>query len=292
MQRTRKKDYTVTVSIFIFLTLICIVALTRIIVVSLTGVNRFESIDLIDEVRYDPNQDMTETVQKVKNTLEEYYNINIYYGSVLTDIAPQVNANVLYDEKATLDMLQRIKVELAKYPKGMIEEIEHAGYTLSIYLVKDFNNNNIALANRTSTGSFNMFLSNDAEFEKSMHHEFYHILEYYIKLEFDITAAYGMWNTYNPKDFSYTNSVKNITGKYVYGMDSENELSFVTLYSKYSEAEDRAEVFSEMMTSSEEYTLNKKANKILSKMENITSVLQTVFVNVGEDEYWQRYEVD
>lgn len=292
MQMSKRKDYTVTVSIVIFLTLMCIVAVTRIVVVRLTGVNRFESIDLIDEVRYDASQNMTETVQKVKNTLEDYYNINIYYGSVLESVAPQVNANVLYDERAILNMLQRINTELAKYPKGIIDEIERAGYTLSIYLVKDFNNSNIALANRTSAGNFNMFLSNDAEFEKSMHHEFYHILEYYIKLEFDISVAYGMWNTYNPLDFRYTNDVKNITGQYVYGMDSKNELCFVTLYSKYSEAEDRAEVFSEMMTSSEDYVSNTKAAKILNKMENITEVLRTIFANVGTNEYWQRYEVD
>lgn len=292
MQTAKRKDYSITVNLFIFLTLICIVGTVRIIIVSVTGVNRFESLDLIDEVKYDANQNMSETIQKVKNTLENYYDINVYYGSVLQDIAPQVNANVLYDEKATLDMLQRINAELAKYPEGLIDEVERAGYKISIYLVKDFNNSNIALANRTSTGNFNIILSNDPEFEKSMHHEFYHILEYYIKLEFDMAVAYEYWETYNPAEFVYTNNVGNITGKYVYGMDSENELSFVTLYSKYSAAEDRAEVFSEMMVSKEDYLSNTKAQNILHKMENITNVLDTIFMSVGEKEYWQRYEVD
>lgn len=292
MQTSKRKEYSITVNIFIFLTLICIVGATRIVVVSITGKNQFESIDLIDEVKYDADQNMTGTIQKVKNTIENYYNINVYYGSVLQEIAPKVNANVLYDDRAILNMLQRIKSEFEKYPEGLIDEIERAGYNISIYLVKDFNNSNIALANRTSAGNFNIFLSNDPEFEKSMHHEFYHILEYYIKLEFDMSVAYGLWDTYNPKGFSYTNDVSNINGKYVYGMDGENELSFVTLYSKYSEAEDRAEVFSEMMTSKEDYTSNKKATKILYKMENITEVLKTIFMTVGTDEYWQRYEVD
>lgn len=292
MQTSKRKDYSITVNLFIFLTLICIVGTVRIIIVSVTGVNKFESLDLIDEVKYDANQNMTETIQKVKNTLENYYDINVYYGSVLKDIAPQVNANVLYDERATLDMLQRINTELAKYPEGIIDEIERKGYKISIYLVKDFNNSNIALANRTSTGNFNIILSNDPEFEKSMHHEFYHILEYYIKLEFDISLAYEYWDMYNPSEFIYTNDVGNITGKYVYGMDSENELSFVTLYSKYSAAEDRAEVFSEMMISKEEYAANTKAQNILYKMKNITNVLDTIFMSVGEKEYWQRYEVD
>lgn len=292
MQASKRKEYSITVNIFIFLTLICIVGVTRIIIISITGENKFESIDLIDEVKYNASADMTETIRKVKNTIENYYDINIYYGSVLEEIVPQVNASVLYDERSTLNMLQRINTELAKYPYGIIDEIQRAGYKISIYLVKDFNNNNIALANRTSAGNFNIFLSNDAEFEKSMHHEFYHILEYYIKLEFDIATVYEYWNMYNPSEFYYTNDVGKITGKYVYGMDSENDLSFVTLYSKYSEAEDRAEVFSEMMTSDEKYHTNKKATKIINKMKSITSALQTIFMTVGADEYWQRYEVD
>ncbi len=210
MQTTKKKEYSITINIFIFLTLICLVGIFRIIIVSLTGVNRFESIDLIDEVKYNAEQDMTETILKVKNTIEAYYNINVYYGSVLQEIAPKINANVLYDEETTLNMLQEINAELTKYPVGIIDEIQRAGYKLSIYLVESFNNNDVALANRTSTGNFNIFLSNAQDFEKAMHHEIYHILEYYIKLEFDIDVAYELWNTYNPQDFKYTNSVKNI----------------------------------------------------------------------------------
>ena len=292
MQTTNRKEYSVTVNIFIFLTLICIVGITRIIMVQMTDTNQFESIDIIDEVKYDSNADMAATILKVKNTIEKYYNINVYYGSFLKEIAPSVNANVLYDERATLNMLQNINTELSKYPKGMIDEIQRSGYKISIYLVKNFNNSNIALANRTSSGNFNIFLSNDPDFAKSMHHEFYHIIEYYIKLEYNIDMVYEFWSTYNPDNFKYTNSISNITNKYVYGLDSENDLCFVTLYSKFSVQEDRAEVFGEMMTSKEEYSQNNKAKKIINKMNSITTALKTIFTSVGEDEYWQRYEGD
>ncbi len=292
MQAANRKEYSVTINIFIFLTLICIVGITRIVVIQVTSTNRFESIDLIDEVKYDANADMTATILKIKNTLEKYYGINIYYGELLNEVTSQINANVLYDERATLNMLQNINSELAKYPKGMIDEIQRSGYKVSIYLVRNFNNNNIALANRTSSGNFNIFLSNDPDFAKSMHHEFYHIIEYYIKLEYDIDTVYELWNIYNPKNFKYTNSIQNITNKYVYGLDSDNDLCFVTLYSKFSAQEDRAEVFSEMMTSKEEYTKNKKAKNIINKMNVITTTLRTIFASVGEKEYWQRYEGD
>ena len=77
MQTTNRKEYSVTVNIFIFLTLICIVGITRIIMVQMTDTNRFESIDIIDEVKYDSNADMAATILKVKNTIEKYYNINV-----------------------------------------------------------------------------------------------------------------------------------------------------------------------------------------------------------------------
>lgn len=213
MQATKRKEYSVTVIIFIFLTVLCIVGMVRITMIMLEGANRFESINLIDDVRYDANQNMTDTIVKVKNTIESYYSINIYYGSVLQKVASQINANVLYDEEAILRMLQDINAELTKYPSGILEEIQNAGYKVSIYLVDSFNNDDVALANRTSSGNFNIFLSNASDFEKAMHHEFYHILEYYIKLEFDINNTYGVWSTYNPQGFDYSNDVRNINRK-------------------------------------------------------------------------------
>lgn len=213
MQATKRKEYSVTVIIFIFLIVLCIVGMVRITMIMLEGVNRFESINLIDDVRYDANQNMTDTIVKVKNTIESYYSINIYYGNVLQKVASQINANVLYDEEAILSMLQDINTELTKYPSGILEEIQNAGYKVSIYLVDSFNNDDVALANRTSSGNFNIFLSNASDFEKAMHHEFYHILEYYIKLEFDINNTYGVWSTYNPQGFDYSNDVRNINRK-------------------------------------------------------------------------------
>jgi len=286
---SKRKDYSITINLLIFVTLICIVAVTRIIVIFITNTNKFEDVAVIDQVYYDSNLNMTNTILKVKNTMEDYYDLNIYYGDVLSEILPQVDANVITDEQAILSMLQNINEEFAKYPNGIIQEIQDKGYTISIYLVDSFNNGNVALANRTANGYFNIFLSNDKEFEKAMHHEFYHILEYYIKLQFDINLEYISWGSYNPEDFKYDSNLKNLTNKYVYGLDNENSIHFVTLYSKASEAEDRAEIFSEMMISNEKYNTIYKNFNIIRKMRCITQVLDDAFESVYGNEYWQRY---
>jgi len=286
---SKPKDFSITVNLLIFVTLISIVGITRIVVIGITNTNTFEDVSIIEQVYFDSNQNMTDTVQKVKNTMEKHYNLNIYYGDVLSEILPQVNATVLTDEQAILSMLQDINVEFSKYPDGIIDEIQDKGYVISIYLVDSFTNGNVALANRTANGYFNIFLSNNEDFEKAMHHEFYHILEYYIKLQYDLELAYINWDKYNPTNFNYENNLKKLTAHYVYGLDNVNDIHFVTLYSKSSEAEDRAEVFSEMMISNEKYNYNQKNANIINKMRSITQVLDNSFVCVNGNEYWQRY---
>ena len=289
MATLKHKDYSITINLLIFVTLIFLVVTTRLIVIYITNTNKYEDIAFIEEVYYDSTFDMSETILKVKNTMEEHYNLNIYYGEVLKEILPQVNANVITDEEAILSMLQTINKEFAKYPKGIIQEIQDKGYVISIYLVDSFNNGNVALANRTANGYFNIFLSNDKEFEKAMHHEFYHIMEYFIKLQFNLELAYISWDTYNPQGFSYENDLNKLTNKYVYGLDTINAVHFVTMYAKSNEVEDRAETFSEMMESNEQYNKSLNATNIIKKMRFITKVLDDAFVSVNKNEYWQRY---
>lgn len=289
MATQKHKDYSITVNLLIFVTLISIVGVSRLIIIGLTHKNTFEDISVIETLDYNTNVNMTETLNKAKNTMEDYYNFDIYYGDVLSEILPAVDANVITNEKAILNMLQNINTEFEKYPKEIIEEIQSKGYKISVYLVDSFNNGNVALANRTANGYFNIFLSNDKEFDKAMHHEFYHILEYYIKLEYDLGLLYINWDEYNPKLFKYEEDLQKLDAKYVYGLDDINDIHFVTMYAKYSAAEDRAEVFSEMMVSREPYNKRLDNRNIISKMGCITDVLDAVFYSVDENEYWQRY---
>ncbi|MBR5228164.1 MAG: hypothetical protein IKV94_05980 [Clostridia bacterium] len=292
MTTTKKsnKEFSVTVNLIIFLTLICLVGITRLLIVHISDKNTFENVSIIAEINYDSNMDLDKTLSKVENTMEKHYDIDIYYGDMIQEIATIVQANVLQDKITTLSIMQNLNNEFQKYPEGLIKEIQDKGYKVSVYIVDSFNNGNVALANRTSNGYFNIFLSDASDFAKAFHHELYHILEYYIKLEYDIELAYINWDKYNPSDFKYEQDVTKLTYNNVYGLDSQRELCFVSLYSKFSESEDRAEVFSSMMVSNENYKKNYKASNILNKMNNITQVLDDVFASIKSNMYWERYK--
>ena len=78
---------------------------------------------------------------------------------------------------------------LEKYPNSIFKEIELKDYTVEICLVDYFSNDNIALATRDSNNKFKIYLAynqNSKKLQRAVHHETYHILEYYMKLEFDI----------------------------------------------------------------------------------------------------------
>ena len=123
-----------------------------------------------------------------------------------------------------------------------------------------------------------IYISNTLDMNRALHHEFYHILDYYIKLETDEGLAYTMWDKYNPKGFEYSEDVNNITSKYVY--KGEEGAFFVTAYAKYSEKEDRAETFAEMMTATKDELYFSENGPINGKIGIIKKVLYNTFETV------------
>lgn len=281
----QRKNYTTTVSILIFVNILVLVGLYKAIKVFV-----FE-----DSLLKDPYIDYTQTdveyydadITTLKTKLENKYNIQIHYGASTSTHLSSVDAVAIDDREDIYDMLENVDMELAKYPEGIIDEIQSKGYRVVLHLVDHFTNDNLALANRTTSGTFNIYISNSKEVNKAMHHETYHILEYYMKLEKNINQYYNSWVAYNPDGFEYAYTTKGLTGKYVHGYDKPATCSFVSVYSKYSEAEDRAEIFSSMMIGSQNYT----APNILGKMENISSALDKTFLCVSSDytNFWNRY---
>ena len=284
-KETHRKNYITTVSILIFINILMLVGIYRLIKVFVLG----------DNVSKTPYVDYTNSnveyydvdVATLKEKLENKYNFKIFYGASTAQYLSQVEAEAIDSREDLYAMLGNVLTDLAKYPKDFINEIQSKGYKVMLHLVDHFNNDNLALANRTTSGVFNIYISNSKDVNKAMHHETYHILEYYMKLEKKINEYYSAWTKYNPEEFEYAHTTKGLNGKYVHGYDKTSACSFVTVYSKYSETEDRAEVFSSMMVSQEKYT----SPNIIANMENISSALDKTFVCVNEynTNYWDRY---
>ena len=278
-EKTMQKEYAVVVSLILFFAIVIVVGATRIFLITTDGLDRVDlnSVDILEE---DTNIDLSNYNIRLANTIKSVYGIDVYYG-LMAEI-DSVNAVAVTDTTVVFNMLKEVNSVLARYPRDIVREIEAKGYELSIYLVDYFATNIEALANRNNIGQMNIYMSNTEDFKRALHHEIYHILDYYIRLETDENIAYINWEKYNPKEFEYTEDINNITSKYVYNGDTG--AYFVTLYAKYSEKEDRAETFAEMMTVPEYATFFSEDEPIKGKINVIKNVLYNNFSTVRNEQ--------
>lgn len=215
------------------------------------------------------------------NKIKKEYGITIGYGEEEKSFLSSVNANVQEDLNIVNNNIKIIYNALKKYPSDVFDIFKEEKYSLYILLVSNFNDNNIALASKNTLNQYRVFLSNNENFERSLHHELFHVLEYYMldKVKF----LYYAWNSYNPINFKYEQNIEKLTDEHVYNKylteDKNSNSYFLTKYSKVSAKEDRAEIFAELMIATkklpyleEGQNIKKKANKIdESILENVTT---------------------
>ncbi len=239
--------------------------------------------------------DKTTSNLELIGEIKRVYNLDVIYGEGTEYLASSADATPIYNQEDINNMLVELIDCLEKYPSSIFKEIQLKDYGVEICLVNVFKNDNIALATRDSNNNFKIYLSNatqNSKIPKSVHHEMYHILEYYMKLEFDINEIYKDWNKYNPEGFSYQNNIALLDTSYVLNMDENREPHFVSIYSKYSDKEDRAEVFADTMIAEDIPTYYTNIDSpIRSKMELISNAINNSFysVNYGTSIYWTRY---
>lgn len=271
------KEYALVVSLIIFFVVIIIVGTIRVI-----NITRYNSVKVdlssLAVIEQDTSINYNMYNIGIVNALREKYSVDVYYGDNIN--VQSVDAVGISKDKDIFNMLLNISNTLSMYPDSLIKEIEEKGYTVSIYLVDHFNTNMEALANRNSIGQFKIYMSKNTNIERALHHEFYHILDYYIKLEKEDKAKlYEDWENINPQGFVYTEDVDNITGKYVY--EGKSGAYFVTAYAKYSEKEDRAETFAEMVTADRQELFFENGEPISSKMNILKKVLINSFESIN-----------
>jgi len=292
-KKTDEKEYIVIVNLVMFFVITAILITIRMFIV----INNKEAASsiLIEEsmyLNYDKTIDFKESNLKLVKAIKNLYGIDVYYGLPSKNYAVSVNATTIQDEMEIFNMISTLIKALSKYPEPFIKEISEKGYKLDIFLVSYFTNGNVALANRNSNNDFKIYLSNTSQLERTVHHEFYHIIDYYIKLEDDISLRYASWKSLNPNNFVYHENINKLTKEYVYGYDELKHTHFVTIYSKFSEKEDRAEVFAEsmMLKSVPEYYRTK--TKLKSKIELISLVIKDCFKSLEEKNnimVWEKY---
>lgn len=216
--------------------------------------------------------------------IEETYGIKVLYGDDAYESAIKVNANVQKNEYTIYDNLLEIKKALRKYPESFFEN-----NNLTIVILDSFNNHNIALASKNKLNEFKIYVTDNTNFERALHHEMYHVFEY--KLNVSKNNIFVDWNSYNPKNFKYIDDTNSLDEKYIYNSSqSDDNAYFVTKYSKTSEKEDRAEIFAEIMTFKTKPTYLEEYSHIRKKAETIITIMTSNLSNSKNSSfYWNRF---
>ena len=236
-----------------------------IIVLALTSV-LITNNDNIEESSFLVNVDLeTEINIKIKE-LNKKYGIDIIYGIETKEIVKNVKGNILLNEDIILKNLNIIENALSKYSNDFFKKDK-----LTIILLKSFNNNNLALASKNNLGEYKIYLSDNVNFERSIHHEIYHVFEYMNNTENN--KNHIKWDKLNPEGFMYNNDLNLLNNNYVFGSNIEDKnIYFVSKYSKTSGREDRAEIFTEIMI--DKYDFSNNIN-IINKIDVIEDIINS-----------------
>ena len=231
-----------------------------------------------------PSPSIEEVNNSLRKSIETSYGITVRYGVETNGYTVAGLSTVrLTDSNRINQLLNELNNNLALYPSGFFDETKQAGYTLTIYLIKQYSQQNVTGITDSTTPNILISLATDYSFTESLHHEIYHYIEKYMYAK---GANYTTWNTLNPIGFNYGET----NNSYSYVSTGNINASFVNTYAQTDQYEDRASTFEYMMDDTEAGCLQtgtpiwKKAKYI---SEQIDAVFQTVSPNVLE--YWERY---
>lgn len=224
------------------------------------------------------------TNNDLRNSIQNRYGITVRYGAETNGYTVGgLSSIMLSDANRINELLNSLNYNLSLYPSGFFQETKQGDYSLTIYLLKRYSQENVTGITDSTTKNVVISLATDYSFVESLHHELYHYIEKYM---FYRGANYTTWNSLNPVGFNYGKT--NTAISYVNTKDPY--ASFVNIYAQTDEYEDRASTFEYMMSTSEASclvtgtTIWKKAKYMC---EQIDAVFQSVSPSVTE--YWERY---
>lgn len=237
-----------------------------------------ESLSLVDTDSKEYIASKKMEIDSYISSLNELYGINVLYGEDTINYTNKVDATVETDLNIVNNNVKVLFHTLEKYPRGMFDVFKNKEYKMDVILLDSFTNNNLALASKNNLKEIKLYVSNTDKFERAVHHELFHVFEYYMADK--NKYVFEQWTNLNPSIFKYQSDVLKLDNNYVYLKDSNTDnWYFVTKYAKTSEKEDRAETFAELMMLQKkpEYlesntNIKKKADNIMSEMSKYLNV--------------------
>ena len=226
-----------------------------------------------------------------RKKLENKYLVKIVYkdenGNYL--IGGSINTEKLYDDNEINKYLKEIESTLKKYPNGFFKEMKDNNVSLKIYMVNKIDGGHSGMTDGRNQSNITVTIGTDGTnlFEYTLHHELMHYIDIYMRQKDPTLNLAEIMKSYNPEGFNYGSN----DSTYDYNFSNPNDAYFLSYYSRQSYLEDRAVLFSDMMTRTTKRPyyndgtpLNKKAKLINDQLHKYYNCVST-----SVREHWERF---
>lgn len=256
-----------------------------------TNTNNNENTVLPEEKPPVVEKTQAEKNNEYRKMLENKYSVKIVYKDENAGylIGGSINTEKLNDDKEINKYLKEVELTLKKYPKGFFKEMKDNNVSLRIYMVNKIDGNYSGMTDGRNQSNITVTIGTDGTklFESTLHHELMHYIDIYMRQKNPSLNLEEIMKSYNPEGFRYGSS----DSTYDFNFSNPNDAYFISYYSRQSYLEDRAVLFSDMMTRTtkkayynEGTPINKKAKLISSQIKKHFKILS----NTGRY-YWDRF---
>ena len=246
------------------------------------------SSQVINEVVKEKTQEQIN--DDYRKELESKYSVKILYKDENINylISGYIGTEKLYDDSEIYKYLQEIDISLSKYPSGFFKEMKDNNVSLTIYMVNKIDGNYSGMTDgRNQSNVIVTIKTGTYLFDYTLHHELMHYIDIYLtQIDNSLNLEEAM-KQYNPEGFSYGTS----DSTYDYNYQNASSAYFISSYGRENYLEDRAVLFSDMMTRTfkkdyynEGTFINKKANLINNQLHKYYNCVKD---NIKE--HWERF---
>ena len=253
-----------------------------------TNINNNENTVLPEEKPSVVEKTQAEKNDEYRKQLQNKYSVKIAYKNELGNYTINgYGSDKLNDDNKINNCLGEIDKTLKNYPNNFFKEMKDYGMPLTIYLVNSISGNVSGLTDAKDKSDIKIMIAPASLFENTLNHEIMHYIDSYIKVKGYPIDINNTMKDVNPVGFTYGDT----SNEYVYYFTSVDNAYFLSSYGKTNYLEDRAVIFSDLMTRTftKDYyadgtPINKKAKLISLQIKEHFNTLS----NTGRY-YWDRF---
>ena len=210
-----------------------------------TNTNNNENTVLPEEKPPVVEKTQAEKNDEYRKQLQNKYSVKIAYKNELGNYTINgYGSEKLNDDNKINNCLGEIGKTLKNYPNGFFKEMKDYGMPLTIYLVNSISDDVSGLTDAKDKSDIKIMIAPASLFENTLNHEIMHYIDTYIKDKGYPIDINNTMKDVNPVGFTYGDT----SNDYVYYFTSVDNAYFLSTYGKKNYLEDRAVLFSDMMT--------------------------------------------